>query len=374
MISTTSERIEVNLASRSYPIVIETGLLARVGAQARELLSPRCRQAAIVSNARVYRHYGEMVCASLTAAGLRTVHILIGDGERFKTLRAAEKIYTFLIEQGIERNDCIFALGGGVVGDLAGFVAATYLRGINFIQLPTTLLAQIDAAIGGKTGVDHPLGKNLIGAFHQPKMVAIDPQTLSTLPRRELSAAMQEAIKYGIIADAELFQLIAANIKQLLNGKDQLLHELITRCCRIKAGVVSRDELESGERRILNFGHTIGHALEAATNYRRFKHGEAVGYGIMGAARIATKLSLLSNNEAERIRLAVRACGRLPAISDIDADRVFQCMQKDKKAIAGNIVFVLPDRIGHVIIREAVPITTIKQAILETLNEEEAYE
>lgn len=357
------DTIEVKLTGRSYPIIVEEGLMARVGEIVGERVSARCRQAAIISNERIFSHYGSQVCESLKQAGLKVCHLLIGDGERYKNLRTAEKIYSFLIENRIERSDLLVALGGGIIGDIGGFVAATYLRGIDFIQLPTTLLAQIDAAIGGKTAVNHARGKNLIGAFHQPRAVVIDPVTLRTLPARELRAALQEAVKYGVIADAELFALIEREAARLLSGDTALLREIIRRCCAIKAGVVSRDERESGERRILNFGHTIGHALEAVTNYRRFKHGEAVGYGIIGAAQIANKLNVLEKNVAERIERVVRSFGRLPTVADLDTELVLQAMHQDKKVIAGQQVFVLPERIGHVIIWEAVPITVIRQVV-----------
>ncbi|MEW6735485.1 MAG: 3-dehydroquinate synthase [Acidobacteriota bacterium] len=368
------ERIDVKLAGRSYPILIEAGLRHRLGSIVPTILSRHCQQTVIVSNARVFTHYGSAVCDSLKAAGLQVKHILIGDGERFKTLSTAEKVYSFLIQERVERNDCIIALGGGVVGDLAGFVAATYLRGIDFLQLPTTLLGQIDAAIGGKTAVNHPLGKNLIGAFHQPKLVAIDPETLVTLPKRELRAALAEAIKYGVIADAALFALIEQQRAAILAGDMQVLRDMLWRCCAIKAGVVSRDERESGERRILNFGHTIGHALEAVTHYRRFKHGEAVAYGIIGATKIALALNLIEANPAARIEELVYAYGPLPAIADLDPDCILQAMNQDKKVIAGQLVFVLPERIGHVIIREAVPIMVVRQALSATLKREEDYE
>jgi 3-dehydroquinate synthase len=361
------DRIEVRLKDRSYTILIESGLRHRFGSEARAVLSPRCRNAAVISNSTVFDQHGVALSAGLEDAGLRVVTHLIGDGERYKNLRTTEKAYSFLIENKLERSDAIIALGGGVVGDLAGFVAATYLRGIDFIQVPTTLLAQIDSSIGGKTGVNHSLGKNLIGAFHQPKLVAIDPEVLVTLSQRELCAALQEAIKYGVIGDEALFELLEQNRDTILSGDSNLLREVIVRCCAIKAGVVSRDERESGERRILNFGHTVGHALEAATDYKRLKHGEAVGYGIIAATKIAMMLDLLEPSQTERIERLVRAFGPLPTLAGIDPDRVMLAMNQDKKAISGQLVFVLPERIGHVIIREAVPLPVIRQVLSATL-------
>jgi 3-dehydroquinate synthase len=357
------ERIEVKLTGKSYPILIESGLRHNIGIEARPLLSAHCRQAAVVSNPTIFELYGADITSSLEAVGMRVTIHLIGDGERFKTIRSAEKIFTSLIEHRAERADCIIALGGGVVGDLAGFVAATYLRGIDYIQVPTTLLAQIDSSIGGKTGVNHSLGKNLIGAFHQPKLVLIDPELLQTLPRRELTAALQEAIKYGVIGDYDLFELLEQKRDDIVAGDTLILREIIARCCAIKAGVVSRDERESGERRILNFGHTVGHALEAATNYRRFKHGEAVGYGMIAANKIATQLEILDKSQAERIENLVCAFGKLPSTTGIELDKVMLAMNQDKKAISGKLVFVLPERIGHVIIREAVPMPVISKVL-----------
>src|SRR6266567_7430296 len=229
--------VAVRLRTRSYQIQIASGLLDELGEQARDAL---------------------------------------GDGERFKSLRTAESLFGFLIERRIERSDVIVALGGGVIGDIAGFVAATYLRGIRLIQVPTTLLAQIDSSIGGKTAVNHPLGKNLIGAFHQPSLVVIDPLVLRTLPARQMQSGLYEALKYGVIGDGRLFNRIARNIDELKKLDSAELEHLIERCCRIKARVVRSDEREGGLRRILNFGHTVGHALEAVTRYRRFLHGEAV--------------------------------------------------------------------------------------------------
>jgi 3-dehydroquinate synthase len=360
--------IEVMLAGRSYPILIEEGVLHRIGSEARASLSPRCRKAAVISNQRVFSLLGDTVSKSLKEAGLDVSKFLIGDGERFKTLRTAEKVYSFLIEQRLERADCIIALGGGVVGDLAGFVAATYLRGIDYIQVPTTLLAQIDSSIGGKTAVNHRSGKNLIGAFHQPKLTVIDPEVLQTLSIRELRAALQEAIKYGVIGDEDLFELLDQKRERILDRDPAVLREVIVRCCSIKAGVVSRDERESGERRILNFGHTVGHALEAATDYKRFKHGEAVGYGIIAAAKISYLLDILAHSHAETIERLVHAFGQLPSTAGIDPGSVLEAMNQDKKAVSGNLVFVLPERIGHVIIREAVPMPVIHQVLSELLQ------
>ncbi len=368
MLTTSLAQIDVSLPGRSYSILIGTGLLEELGKQVKEVTSPYCRKVVIVSNKRVFELYKLKVLQSLTNQFDKVYGFLISDGERYKTLNTAERLFSFLIENKIERHDTIIALGGGVVGDLAGFTAATYLRGINYVQAPTSLLAQIDAAIGGKTAVNHPKGKNLIGAFHQPKLVVIDPETLVTLPKREMKSAMQEVIKYGVIADKELFYLVKQERLRVLAGDAELLAKIIFRCCSIKAGVVSRDEHEKGERRILNFGHTVGHALEAVTNYRRFKHGEAVGYGMIAAANIAKQINILTSKEAEEIENVVESYGILPKIKDLNVDLVLQAMQQDKKSLAGQLIFVLPEQIGRVIIEEAVPVPLIYQVLQKLLS------
>src|SRR5262249_26720624 len=261
--------LTVRLGTRSYSILIGEGLLDQVGPLARKALGSTARRVALITNTTVNKLYGERVSGSLTDAGFRVFEASIKDGERFKTLGTAEKLFDSLIEQNFERSDAIVALGGGVVGDLAGFVAATFLRGIRFVQVPTTLLAQIDSSVGGKTGVNHRLGKNLIGSFHQPSLVVIDPATLRSLPERELSAGMFEAVKYGVIRDFRLFQRIDKRLESIAGVEIGPTCELIRRCCAIKAEVVREDERESGLRRILNFGHTVGHPLESATTYEQ---------------------------------------------------------------------------------------------------------
>jgi 3-dehydroquinate synthase len=291
----------------------------------------------------------------------------MSDGERFKNLRSAEALYTFLIEQKVERSDVILALGGGVVGDLAGFVAATYLRGIRFMQIPTTLIAQIDSSVGGKTGVNHRLGKNLIGAFHQPSLVLIDPLTLLTLPPREIQAGLQEALKYGVIKDQKLFRFIVKNLAALKSRDSQTFERLIVRSCEIKARVVEQDEREGGLRRILNFAHTVGHALEAVTHYRRFLHGEAVGQGMRAASRIAERAGLLDATERQAIDEAVLGVGQLPPTNTLALDDIMKAIQRDKKAEAGRIAFVLPVCIGRVVIKSDLPLPLIQSAIKEAL-------
>ena len=359
--------VTVRLKERRYRIPIRPGLLDAAGDLAREALGERTRHALIISNPGVDSLYGERVGRSLRRAGFQVQRFLIGDGERFKTLRTADDLYKFCIEQKLERSDCIVALGGGVVGDLAGFVAATYLRGIRFVQIPTTLLAQIDSSIGGKTGVNHPLGKNLIGAFHQPALVVIDPETLRTLPPREMRAGLQEAIKYGVIKDPRLFSRITRNLERLKACDEAALTQVVARSCEIKARVVEQDEREGGLRRILNFGHTVGHALEAVTHYRRFLHGEAVGHGMRAAARLAEAVGLLAPDAREAIDEAVLRVGHLPETKTLALGAIMEAIQRDKKAEAGRIAFVLPVAIGRVVIKSDLPLSTVRSAIKEVL-------
>ena len=360
--------VTVNLRSRSYKVQISSGLLDDLGQHARAALGQNARQAVVVSNATIDSLYSDRAVRSLARAGFKIHRLSIGDGERFKTLRTAESLLAFLIERRVERTDVIVALGGGVVGDLAGFVAATYLRGIRVIQVPTSLLAQIDSSIGGKTGVNHRLGKNLIGAFHQPSLVAIDPEVLGTLPARQVQAGLYEAIKYGVIADRRLFNRIARNINKLKKLDPAELEHLIARCCAIKAGVVRSDEQEAGLRKILNFGHTVGHALEAVTHYRRFLHGEAVGLGMRSASHIAERLGLLSTGDRETIETSINSVGRLPRANTLALDGIISAMNRDKKVQAGRATFVLPVAIGKVVVRSDVPPQVVRAALKDALT------
>jgi len=364
------ETITVKLKERSYDIHVAAGLVDEAGDRLRAAVGGRARRAVIVSNPTVDKLYGRRLARGLRGAGFETPGFLIGDGERFKTLGTAQKLYTFLIEQRVERSDILVAMGGGVVGDLGGFVAATYLRGIGFAQVPTTLLAQIDSSIGGKTGVNHRLGKNLIGAFHQPALVLIDPATLATLPERELRAGLCEAIKYGVIRDRRLFERIRREVERLKQLDLAELTHLIHRSCRIKADVVARDEREGGLRKILNFGHTVGHALEAVTRYRRFLHGEAVGHGMRAAARIAERLEMLTGDERRLIDEAVRGVGPLPSAKTLALNDIISAMAHDKKAEAGRTAFVLPTAIGRVTLRTDVPPQVIRSALKDALFEQ----
>jgi 3-dehydroquinate synthase len=364
----STNTVHVALAERSYDITIAEGSLKNTGEISRAALGAKTRKLALISNPQVYPQYGKIVEKSLKKADFATLTHLIGDGERAKSLKTAEAAWSFLIANRFERGDAIVALGGGVVGDLAGFVAACFQRGINFIQIPTTLLAQIDSSVGGKTAVNHPLGKNLIGAFHQPKAVIIDPSVLRTLPPRELRAGMYEALKYGVIWDRALFDFIGEHQAKVTAFDAEVLAHIIRRSCEIKAEVVTTDERESGLRKILNYGHTIGHALEAVTHYRRLKHGEAVGYGMKAAANIAAKTGMLATAERSTIDAGVDALGRLPRIHDLQVTEILTAMTLDKKASQGKVPLILPTTIGKVIVRDDVAPAIVRSAVKELLN------
>ncbi len=336
--------IRVDLGQRSYPIHIEKGLLSSIGPMLRDL-GFRGR-AAVVTNPRVGGLYARAVCASLEAAGVAPSVITVPDGEEYKTLEEASKVYDAMIGRMMERISPVIALGGGVIGDLAGFVAATYLRGVPFIQVPTTLLAQVDSSVGGKTAVNHPKGKNLIGAFYQPRAVFIDPDVLKTLEAREMRAGLAEVIKYGVIWDEWLFSFLENNAQKLLTPGDELI-TAIDRSCRIKAEVVGADETESGLRSILNFGHTFGHAIEALSGYGTFKHGEAVAIGMHMAARFSAMLKLCTEDTVDRIRDILRAVGLPVEGPDIPASAFIESMRLDKKVAGNRIRLVLIEGIGR---------------------------
>lgn len=357
---------------RSYEIVIGYGVLDTLGLKARRSLETRAHRIALISNRKVFDLYGERAARSLLDEGFAVSHWLMGEGERHKNLRTLERALSFLGETGLERSDAVVALGGGVVGDLAGLAAALYLRGISLLQVPTTLLAQIDASVGGKVAVNTAHGKNLVGAFHQPRSVLIDLHTLETLPRRELTAGWCEAVKQGAAGDRKLFQrtlqfleatqslqikaeprAFAASKASALNSRKEHLAQLIAAQCAFKARIVRGDERESitrtdaRSRRILNFGHTTAHALEAVTRYRRFRHGEAVGYGMLVAAEISKKLGMLDDSELESLRHAVRLCGRLPRANDLSEAAITAALAHDKKRVGGHVKWVLLERIGR---------------------------
>ena len=347
---------DVRTPSACSTVIIGTGAAGRLP----ELIAPASLPARrfIVSNPTVWRLHGPVL-----ARASREHAILIPDGERFKNHATPGRIYEALIRGAADRATTIVAAGGGVVGDVAGFAAATYLRGVPVVQVPTTLLAQVDSAIGGKVGVNHALGKNLIGAFHQPSLVVIDPDLLKTLPRREFRAGLYEVIKYGVIASRDLFDRLRTSIRALFDRDAAALAPVIIESCRIKASVVEQDERESGLRRMLNFGHTIGHALEAVTKYKRFRHGEAVAYGMLAAAHLGVKRGTLV--EADRAALAalIASMGPLPAVSDLEPGPILEAVSHDKKVLGGQLHFVLPAGIGGVTTVTDISRTELKDAV-----------
>ena len=355
--------VPVSLGDRSYVIKIGGGLLSRLGAECAQLkLGQRC---AVITDSNVGKKYAATALKSLTASGLEPVLITIPAGEKSKRIAVVEKCYDRLAAHRLERKSFIVALGGGVVGDLAGFVAATYLRGIPFVQVPTTLLAQVDSSVGGKTGVNLRAGKNLVGAFYQPQLVLCDLDTLQTLPEREYVSGLAEVIKYGIICDAVLFAQLERNLPKLLKRDVSALRDVVARCCEIKADVVGQDETEGGLRAILNFGHTIGHAIENSSGYGRFLHGEAIAIGQVAAAKLSHKILGLPSGDVERIeKLFVRA--GLPAKIKLNAaqrKKLFAAMKLDKKVSNGEVKFVLAEKIGKVVWGRKVSLPLIDEVL-----------
>jgi len=356
--------VSVQLGNRSYTIKIATGLLKQLGGEcARLKLGVRC---AIITDSNAGRHYAKPVYEMLVGAGFEPVLITVPAGEKSKSLKIVQSCYDQLAAHRLERKSFIVALGGGVVGDLAGFVAATYLRGIPSVQIPTTLLAQVDSSVGGKTGVNLNAGKNLVGAFYQPRLVLCDLDTLKTLPEREFRAGLAEVIKYGIISDAKLFGQIERNLSKLLKREPKTLAAVVGRCCEIKADVVGKDETESGLRAILNFGHTIGHAIENISGYGKFLHGEAISIGQVAAAKLSRKILGLPLRDVERIENLFKRAG-LPAqisLNSAQRKKLFTAMKLDKKVNGGEIRFVLAKNIGKVLWNQRVP----ENLILEVSN------
>jgi 3-dehydroquinate synthase len=358
------ERLRVELADRSYDIAIGTGTLDALGDAVRGLSpSPRL---ALVSNPTVHALYGPRVRDSLTRAGFAVHEVTVPDGEQYKTLLWTEKMLTELLRSRLDRRSVLVALGGGVIGDMAGFAAALYMRGIRFVQVPTTLLAQVDSSVGGKTGVNHPLGKNMIGAFWQPSLVWVDLETLRSLPPRQFRAGMAEVIKYGVIRDEAFFRFLGEHEKDVSALEPEALAHLVRRSCEIKAEVVSRDEREAGLRAILNYGHTIGHAVETATGYGAYLHGEAVAIGMCAEARLAEAVKVAAEKVHERVRRLVELYG-LPAEvpEGLEAAALLEAMHLDKKALSGEMRFILPVRVGTVRVNEPVPAEAV-QALLST--------
>ncbi|HEV2905479.1 MAG TPA: 3-dehydroquinate synthase [Pyrinomonadaceae bacterium] len=347
--------------SKTYDIRIGAGLLGDLGPAVRQNVGRAAPAVAVISNKTVFDLYGKPAIDSLRSAGFTVKHFLVGDGERQKSFRSIERIVAFLAENRFQRNDVVVALGGGVVGDVAGFAAAIYLRGVPLVQVPTTLLAQIDSSVGGKTGINLASGKNLVGAFHQPALVLIDTETLRTLPRRELTSGFCEMVKQGAVGSRKLFDQTVRLLRRCgtdfslcLSRRESQTEVCATIAghCRFKASIVTGDEREdfsrtdARSRRILNFGHTTAHALEKITHYRRFRHGEAVGYGILVAGELSKTLGMLPSRELELLREAVALCGALPRADDLSATQIMEAMTADKKVVAGKLKWVLLERIG----------------------------
>ncbi|MEE3717757.1 3-dehydroquinate synthase [Tumidithrix elongata RA019] len=359
--------------SRSYEIVIAAHSLPHLGTKLRDLgLGKKSQKVLIVSNPVIFKHYGDAVQTSLQDSGFEVAKVILPAGERYKTAKSLQSIYDAALAHRMERSSLMVALGGGVVGDMTGYAAATWLRGIELVQVPTTLLAMVDSAIGGKTGINHPQGKNLIGAFYQPRLVWIDPTVLRTLPARELRAAMAEVIKYGVIWDRDLFSklLDSPRLDQLRYIKPELLDTILYACAKAKAEVVSKDEKEGNLRAILNYGHTIGHAVEMVTNYRTFNHGEAVGIGMVAAGAIAVELKLWTQAEHEQ-QLSLIAKARLPQSlpTDIDLEQIIVALSLDKKVSAGKIQFILPTAIGTVKVTDQVSSEVVRKVLRQILTQ-----
>jgi len=356
------QTISVPLQNRSYPIWIENGLLAKLP----ELLKPmnQGQKWVIFSQNEIFNLYGDSLLGELKSNSFQIEKFILPDGENAKSLSALDGIFSQLIELGCDRSSTFLALGGGVVGDSAGFIAATFMRGVDYIQIPTTLLAMVDSSIGGKTGVNLPAGKNLVGAIWQPKAVVIDPKLLESLPEREISSAMGEVIKYGSILDKDLFNLVADNMDDLLNLSNvKLLTEVIGCCAKLKADIVAEDEREGNKRRILNFGHTIGHALETHFGFDTLRHGEAVAYGMLAAGKLSTQISNFQFQYFEMLQNTIQKLP-LPKLPEFEPEQILQIMQRDKKVKDGKIHFVLLEELGKAVIVDEVKEDDIIKSLL----------
>ena len=355
--------ISVKLGPRSYRIVVDAGILGRVGPELKGLGVGA--KVALFSDAGILARLGDPVRGSLATAGFDVTVVELPAGEAAKSVEVASRGWDSLLAAGLDRGSTVLALGGGAVGDLAGFVAATYMRGVNFVQLPTTLLAQVDASIGGKTAIDHPRAKNLVGAFHQPRLVLVDPVTLTTLPEREFRSGLAEVVKHGIVLDADYFADLEMCRVALLAREIETLTRVVAGSCRLKANVVERDEQEAELRAVLNYGHTIGHAIEAVTGYARWTHGEAVSLGIAAEARLAERLGVGSRGTADRQIELLRAVGLPVRDSGAAPSAVLEALGRDKKAREGRVPFVFAPEIGRFTVVFDVP----HEAVLETLQE-----
>ena len=350
-------RIDVSSSSHTYPVFVAHGLVPELQALLSEAgVGPH---RFLISSPNVWKRHGDVVTEALP--GIK--HLLVSDGERSKTQQTLGRIYEWLIRNGADRQSTIIAVGGGVIGDTVGFAAATFLRGIALVHVPTTLLAQGDSAVGGKGGVNHTLGKNLIGAFHPPVAVIADQEILDTLPRRELRAGLYEVVKYGVIASRSLFTLLVNSLPSIFAREPGMMTEIVSASCRIKAEVVAADEREGDRRRILNFGHTAGHALESVTHYRRLRHGEAVAYGMLVAAHIGAGRGLLDGVDHAALTDLIGRMGPLPSVTDLSTTDILDAMKRDKKVVAGCLHMVLPDGLGNTVIVDDIAEKETKDAL-----------
>ncbi len=357
-----TESVRVELGERSYDIVIGKGSLKDLGQSLR--VFGFSKRIAVISNPTVFGLYGEIVMDSFRASDFDCLEILIPDGEEYKDYLWSYYLLTELLKNRLDRRSCLIALGGGVIGDITGLVASLFMRGVAFIQVPTTLLAQVDSSVGGKTGVNHYLGKNMIGTFYQPRLVWIDTDTLKSLEKREFLSGLAEVIKYGVIWDRDFFDFLKMNRESILSLEPAALSHIIRRSCQIKAEIVSRDEREAGLRAILNLGHTIGHAIETVTGYKRYLHGEAVSIGITVEAFLSSLLDISCTDVVKEIS-SLLCSYRLPTHvpAEIDYEKVLSAMEIDKKALSGRLRFILPERIGKVRIEEVTDIRLIERAL-----------
>src|SRR5437867_1620202 len=354
------ECIPVRLNRSSYDILVGTGVSDDLEKHLSQ--AALCEPFLVISQPRILKAVGKSMKKRFPV-------VSIPDGERAKSLTTVSRLLNRMVQLKLTRQSTVIAFGGGVVGDVAGFVASIYMRGIAVVQIPTTLLAQVDSSIGGKTGVNHRVAKNLIGTFHQPRLVLSDPLILQTLPEREYGNGLYEALKYGVIGDSALFEEFERNTSMLKKRDPEAVERLVARCAAIKAAVVMSDEKESDLRRILNFGHTVGHALEAAAKYQRIKHGEAVGYGMIAAARISSSLQKLAEPERARIEGAVGSISRLPALNGMNSKAILKALHHDKKVRDGAVHFILPREVGKVEITPNVPLEILRDVVKEMLDE-----
>ena len=354
-------RISIRVRPRPYDVLIEHGLLEHAGRRLESLLGRRAR-CFVVTTSAVWRRWGKQLDASLKRAGLEAVIFEMGDGERYKTLATVQSLAEKFLQRGADRRSVAVAFGGGVVGDVTGFLASIYMRSLEYAQIPTTFLAQVDASIGGKTGVNLREGKNLLGSFHHPRAVLVDPAVLATLPEREFRSGLFEALKCGVIRSARLFEFMQRERKRILAREPRALEWLIAECVQVKADVVGADERERGLRRILNFGHTLGHALEVETGYQRFRHGEAVAWGMVAASSIAAAMGRLDPATAQQITATVLAYGPLPSVQ-VRSRALVHRLSADKKTVDGVAHFVLPRAIGRVEIAANVPEREVTRAV-----------